>query len=256
MEGRNPYHDRSPRVIFPQGEQQQFLSGIQEARGYTLDVLARIARVTARTVRLWKHEGTSMPLTAVEMLCTQTGRTVPKNVEVRERYWYVTKGARKGALARMEIYGPPGTPEGRRNGGHVSQLRRRQNPELYRKLGCNMRRTIHFPLMGPELAECIGILMGDGGISPYQVNVTLHRWDDWPYAQYVLRLLRRLFGNDVAPSTHLRESVVQIVISRRSLVEYLHAQWGLPIGVRSDRVSICRSRSSAFQNFVEHACVG
>ncbi len=85
------------------------------------------------------------------------------------------------------------------------------------------------PRVGRRLAECIGILMGDGGISRYQVVVSLHHINDREYAVYVENLLKDLFG--VSPSVHHspHKAVRNITISRVGLVKYLH-ELGLPIG--------------------------
>lgn len=77
-------------------------------------------------------------------------------------FWYVTKGARKGALRRLELYGDLGTPEGRRKGGINSQLRRKENPEKYRLLGCNLRKKFKIEKSSIEFAEagrlsCLGL---------------------------------------------------------------------------------------------------
>ena len=41
------------------------------------------------------------------------------------------KGASKGGIKHLALYGPPGTPEGRKKGGHISQVRRKEHPEQY-----------------------------------------------------------------------------------------------------------------------------
>ncbi len=79
------------------------------------------------------------------------------------------------------------------------------------------------------LAEFIGIMMGDGGMSTYQVAVTLHHIDDREYTSFVESLIESLF--EIAPSTYHtpKKSVCNIVVSRKHLVDYLHGL-GLPIG--------------------------
>lgn len=71
--------------------------------------------------------------------------------------------------------------------------------------------------------------MGDGGISNYQMVVTLHDTTDLKYAGFVMRLAEKLFG--VRPSVyhHTKYAANNIVISRRELVQFLHRA-GLPIG--------------------------
>ncbi len=90
-------------------------------------------------------------------------------------------------------------------------------------------KRVHKPRQGTELAEFVGVMMGDGGISEYQVAITLHHIDDLEYATFVTNLIKKLFK--VTPSVYHSpgKSVNNIVVSRKEMVEYLH-ELGLPVG--------------------------
>lgn len=90
------------------------------------------------------------------------------------------------------------------------------------------RKSFDKPITNCKLAECFGILMGDGGISSHQVVVSLHHIDDAEYSVFVSNLLYSLFG--VRPAIYHRQdrSLNNVTISRIALVEYLHSL-GLPI---------------------------
>lgn len=69
----------------------------------------------------------------------------------------------------------------------------------------NIRRDITIPkVYSPELAELIGILLGDGHITPTQITVTLGKKDE--YADYVADLIYKIFKakpkNTVLKSGH------------------------------------------------------
>lgn len=65
----------------------------------------------------------------------------------------------------------------------------RQNKEGYN----NTRRDIIIPeKYSEDLAEFVGILLGDGHLTPFQVSVTLGSKDE--YTAYVMDLMERLFG--------------------------------------------------------------
>lgn len=51
-----------------------------------------------------------------------------------------------------------------------------------------------------ELAEFIGIILGDGSLSKNQLTITLHKFDDKDFISYVKNLIKRLLG--VAPSVY------------------------------------------------------
>jgi hypothetical protein len=88
---------------------------------------------------------------------------------------------------------------------------------------------IRKPARDVQLAELIGIMMGDGGMSLYQATITLHHVDDSEYCGFVADVIKRLFG--YKPDVHHlpHASVLKIVMSRVELVRYLHTL-GLPMG--------------------------
>jgi hypothetical protein len=90
-------------------------------------------------------------------------------------------------------------------------------------------KEVNLPDKTDALAEFIGIAMGDGGMSQYQVRVSLNTTDDSSYIQFVSGLMCDLF--EVAPALYQdsNDNVTDLVISRKVLVDYLH-NLGLPIG--------------------------
>ncbi len=91
------------------------------------------------------------------------------------------------------------------------------------------RLPIRQPAPSTELAEFVGIMIGDGGLSAYQATVSLNQVTDAEYSSYVAHLMERLFG--VTPSVFDRTNDLlrSIVVSRIELVHYLN-RLGLPIG--------------------------
>jgi intein/homing endonuclease len=79
------------------------------------------------------------------------------------------------------------------------------------------------------LAEFIGIAMGDGGLTNYQVKITLNATDDVEYIKFVANLMQELFNVEPGIYWDKKSNVVDVVISRSLLVQYLHGL-GLPIG--------------------------
>jgi hypothetical protein len=94
--------------------------------------------------------------------------------------------------------------------------------------------TSKLPILVPEpsseLAEFCGIMLGDGGISKYQVAVTLHSVDDKEYSVFVSDLIEKLFG--IFPGCYKRISAqaITLVVSRIKLVEFLTEICGLKSG--------------------------
>ena len=121
----------------------------------------------------------------------------------------------------MEKFFKLGTIESRIKGGNISQERRRQDPEKYRSLGCKVRKVFRAPEYSAAFAELVGIILGDGAISNYQVRITLDRWRDRDYAVFVADLMVNVLG--VAPSLAVREcdNTISLTLSGIALVEML-----------------------------------
>lgn len=109
---------------------------------------------------------------------------------------------------------------------------------------CDNRRTdIVFPNHSEELAECVGILLGDGHISATQVMVTLGNKEE-QYVEEVVRIMQNLFG--VTPGvTKKAKGYATVYIGSTALVRYfldmglngnkLKAQVTLPSWITNDR---------------------
>lgn len=92
------------------------------------------------------------------------------------------------------------------------------------------RKEIVLPKESDELAEFLGIMMGDGGINNlWQANITLNSEKDAKYAGYVTKLCKKLFG--ILPAVRKRKTTKALVISlaSTSVVDFLVSQ-GLPRG--------------------------
>lgn len=72
-------------------------------------------------------------------------------------------------------------------------------------------KNIHKPCRNAKLAEFIGIMMGDGGISKYQIIITFHHIDDLEYTipewikrdrEFAIACLRGLVDTDGCVFTH------------------------------------------------------
>ena len=208
------------RMVFKGSEFEEFILKVKSQLNLNWDDLGKSARVSGRTLRDWKR-GVLLPSEKiVGNLEKLSGISAPKPIEIREEFWSGRKYGYIGALARMKKYGPPGTSEGRRKGGIVSQQRRKENPEHYKKLGCLVRKEFKYPKYSDKLAEFVGIVLGDGSISNYQIKITLNYKDDSEYAIYVKDLIGDLFGE--FPTTMQREDAgcIDLMITGINLVEY------------------------------------
>lgn len=138
-----------------------------------------------------------------------------------------------GGLARQAKYGDLGTPAGRRKGGLRSLSTHRRN-----KTGFKLLRPLKKPRYSKDLAEFIGIMLGDGHVDRYQSTVTTNSETDYAHVLYVQTLASKLFSLRVGLSMRKTSKACTVVISSRSVCTFLERQ-GLPRGSKvRDGVSI------------------
>ncbi len=213
-----------PRIKFKKHFQIKFLNDVQKELTTDWPKLAKILRVHPRCLSDWKRAEFTLP-EEVFRQCIRLTRgkvEVPPN-EVLPDFWSVEKAAKKGGLVTAQKYGGPGTPEGRKKGGLISQQRRKLYPELFPH--CNFKKDILKPLNTPELAELFGIILGDGGINnDYQVVITLNKENDRGYIDFVYNLIKSLFG--LTPAVYKYRSpqckkIVGVTANSSALIEFL-----------------------------------
>lgn len=179
------------RIKFPKGKQSEWINNILLKNQGKVDYLSGICGVSSRTIRDWRREKFTISEKALLKLKKKFSVPFPSGIKYIPDFWYVIKGARKGALKRLEIYGPLGTPEGRKKGGRISQLRRRLHPELYPN--CIKRKIFVKPEKSTQLAESTGIILGDGGITDYQLKISLNKETEPEYIEFVTDLFKDIF---------------------------------------------------------------
>lgn len=131
---------------------------------------------------------------------------------------------RLGGLARKSLYGNFGTLQGRQKGGLHSLVTHRK-----RGTGFKMLKSIRRPRYSKDLAEFIGIMLGDGHVGVYQATVTTNVNTDLEHARYVVTLTEKLFGIQARISYRKDSRACVVVISSREVCDFLKKH-GLPHG--------------------------
>lgn len=216
------------RVKFPRGPQRVFLDEVLRVTGATAADLASRIGVCARTVRDWRRERWQMDQRSLQRLCQATNTPLPDGITLLPEHWSVAKASRLGGRRHATLYGSPATAAGRSLGGRRSQQLFRMNPEYFQWRGVVARKALLKPPLSADLAEFVGIVLGDGGIRRWQVTVSCNQLDE-AYAQYVGQLVTKLFGIDVGISVDCKNHTASVVISSVELVEFLKSI-GLTVG--------------------------
>ncbi len=104
------------RIIFPPGKQYQFLKKAKDILNVNWQQLAKEIKIRPRTFNDWKRELFSISLPAAKKISEISGLNIPKDIEVKNPFWYTSKGSQKGGEACLKKYGRiGGDPEYRKN---------------------------------------------------------------------------------------------------------------------------------------------
>jgi len=204
------------RVSFSNKDRIQFFTELQQ-KNIGLRQIAEITGVSVRTISDWKRGKYTIPSQHFETIVSAAQIDQGSiNPLVMKDWWHNGEAGKKGAAIRMQKYGSLGTSEGRRLGGINSYLSRKGKMD-----GIFTPKIIRKPVKNKLFAEFIGILIGDGGLTQYQVVVTTNSVDDYEYSLFVAKLIERLF--DVKPSLSKRknQNCITIVVSSVELVKFL-----------------------------------
>ena len=221
-----------PRVVFAKGEQSEYLTAVKQAMKTRVENLALDCGVHPRTIRDWQREKYLISQKAATSLQKISGIPCPRILEILPDYWSTRKAGQVGARRRFERYGSPGTADGRRRGGLASYEKMKQSGL---PTGFKFRKAIVKPEPSSLLAEFLGIMLGDGGVGPHQITITLNAITDADYADFVVDVIVQMFG--LIPSQKTRKNACNIVVSSIELVEFL-CQKGL---VRGNKVTHTKS---------------
>lgn len=208
-----------PRVYLATGEQKRFLQAVKDKVGLTWQQMACICQVNRRTLLDWRKERCRMSYEALLCLSHLAGISVPPVVEVVSEKEQRRRAGVKGAKKALALYGNPGTPESRSKGGRTSLRMRHEHPEWYDD-NFVVRKSIRVPAQSVELAELVGILLGDGRITDTQVIVYDNLITEVEYSRFVAGLFEHLFGI-TASVRKGKGNTIAVTVSAVALVEYL-----------------------------------
>lgn len=236
------------RLQFRSGELTNFISNAQAKLNLPAEDLAKLLEVSARTVRDWKREKFNPNKDAILKLSQLSGLKLPDH-KILSEFWYASKGAKLGGKRRYELYGVVGTLEDRSKGGKASWNKRKNDPALWKIY----TKKIIEPKNSIDLAEFIGIMLGDGGLTHFQCSIYLNSETDQEFAYYVRDLVLKLFGVTAKIYIHRKHKVWRVSISSVNLVKYLTSK-GLCLG---NKVSLQVGVPNWIQQEVEYvkACI-
>lgn len=212
------------RVVLTEGERNSYFSSLKIKANKSWQEIAKDLAVNGRMLRFWRSGELTIPRELFDKIENFYAIGIPSKAKFLEKYWHIKEASRKGGFARYAKYGSLGTIEGRRKGG-INSLK---SPKL-RLTNFKFRKVIKVPRKSRDLAKLFGIVIGDGGITRFQVKVTLGLKHDKEYAFFVKSFIEKLFALGASVIETRSDSTIEVVVSSRALVEFL-VKHGLHLG--------------------------
>jgi len=217
----------SMRIILSKIKQKEFAEALLDK--ISIKEAGRLCGLSERTVRDWRRGKFTIDLAAAKILCKKTGVPLPKEAEIKNDYWYVALGAHKGAMACLKKYGRVGgDPENRKQKWREWWEKEGKSQNLNK--GILAKKPFKKPKFSEELAEFVGILLGDGCISQNQITVTFSAKDENGYLLFVADLVKKLFDVPFGIYKDKHFSAVVLAISRTGLIDFLVKDIGMKRG--------------------------
>ena len=203
---------------FRLGEQREFLLETEKKSGLKISKLTTLVNVSSRTLRDWKKELYCITLSAAITFKDMFGVELPEKKTELIRRWKLAKkeAAKKGGKCYYLKYGSPGTYEGRKNGGKKAAQILRSKGIFPPAKEYNFQRDLN-----EDLAELVGILLGDGGITNSQVCITLNGEADQKYIPFVMSLAGKIVGENPKVINRKDSKAVVIYYNGINLVRHL-----------------------------------
>lgn len=209
------------------GVQKKFIAKVMELSGLTKSQLAKRLNVSPRTLADWAREKITITETSAQVMSKLANLSIPKDHFVIDWKTRFQNAGKIGGRNKFMKYGKVSVDEKYRkerwekwwvNIGKYKQPSR----------GFKTILRIKVPRKSKLLAEFIGILLGDGNISKYQIGITLSIKEK-QYIKYVCTAIEKLFGVVPTVLKHKRSEAVTIVVSRKLLVDFCQ-KFGFKMG--------------------------
>ncbi|PIY79050.1 MAG: hypothetical protein COY81_04800 [Candidatus Pacebacteria bacterium CG_4_10_14_0_8_um_filter_43_12] len=209
------------RVKIPYPESNIYFNNVCLALNISTQTFSEKLGFHCRTVKDWSKSKHTFPLEVAEKIKYITHIPLPSNAIVFDSVKQKSEAGKKGAIARNTIFPNPGTFESRRKGGlHSLKVHELLQDRFITKKKLNVTKDSN------KLAELIGVILGDGSVSKYQVRITLHNHEK-TYSKHVSKLIKLVFLEE--PSIGERKNIIDISISGKNIVTFL-VKKGLFVG--------------------------
>lgn len=204
------------RVVFKEGQQNLFIKKVLEKKSMTQSTLAKTLQITPRTLSDWIREKYHIPYSASKQLSKLGSITIPEIIEIRDKFWYAKKGAQKGGIAAYQK-----SAFGKNEKKRLEKWKLWWEKEGRKKSTIIKQKDFVTPKKSEKLAEFFGILLGDGGLTKYQLKISLDKNKDREYALFIEKVINELFSVPTQKKTFPNNNALDIVVSRKGVIDFV-----------------------------------
>lgn len=200
------------------GHQRDFILTSKKSLNFTWIELSNKLNVSQRTLADWTREKFNISQDGAIKISQLVKKPIKGKYKIVELKDHLRKIGKEGGKNRFYLYGKVTLDE---------EYRNKKWKEWWNKTGQHKKIAqgfqsiikIRTPRNSYKLAEFIGIMLGDGGVAPYHIHITLSNKEK-EYSKYVSNLVTELFG--VVPKLRKLKyaNAVNIVIQRKQLVDF------------------------------------
>ena len=207
------------RIKFFEGKQTEFINEVCKKMNFkSLKKMAdNKIDISYSSLKKYKREELLLPYCLVCKLCEISGYD-PSNLKIKEYLpsnWGNIKGGKKGIKIVMKKY------------KKEMQIWRSKNKEYLKTLRL---KKIKKSKLNEELAELLGICLGDGTTTKYFIRISGDKRYDGRYFLYITKIAQKLFGISTVMFKDKKKNTLYVQLSSKNLVEYLtnilDCHWG------------------------------
>jgi len=209
------------RVLFEKGEQKKFLNLVKNNLNcVSLRSISQFGfDMPYSTLKNYYREITLMPKDFFEDLCYLAKiNSKQLNIKFLEGNWGNIKGGKIGIRVLMKKY-PKKIKEWRKKGTRNSPI-----------IGERNLKKIKIPLLNEELAEFIGVYLGDGTLTKYQIKIAGDYRYDLPYYDYLLKIIFETFNIRASIHKTKNHNTSILLISSKNICSFLNEKFKLKYG--------------------------
>jgi len=208
----------SNKIVFPSTESQiKYISDIKIKSGLKNKDLALKWGVNSRTLFDWSRGKYKIPYDLATALSSEYKVELPKNAKKVTWQEITSKAGIKGGAMNWIKNGMIGGDTENRK---IKWEKWWADEGRFKSVKILTAKDVSIPKKGELLAEFVGIMLGDGGISSYQATITLNK-NELTYAKFIIKLIKSLFKSNAKIYPRKDCNAMDLVVHRKKIVNFL-----------------------------------